>query len=211
MEDRSQSGFHGERLRAARLRRGWTQVNLADQIGGMYDQSQISALERERVGPVMWKARVLAETLGVSVDWLMGADTEPWYPSNPTAASQLGHAEATQDAFAPEITIEQLAAAGPGEQALSEYTGDARYVRLQVTGDSMESAGIADGDWLIFDRQKQWPNGEIVVAALDGRVYVKWGRRLGDETYALFREPGGERLPGIPSQAYKVVQVRRNL
>lgn len=47
---------------------------------------------------------------------------------------------------------------------------------VQVSGDSMTGAGIFDGDYLIVSRARQAKPGEIVVACLNGEVFVK---RLG--------------------------------
>jgi DNA polymerase V len=47
---------------------------------------------------------------------------------------------------------------------------------VQVSGDSMTGAGIFDGDYLIVSRARQAKPGEVVVACLNGEVFVK---RLG--------------------------------
>ena len=48
---------------------------------------------------------------------------------------------------------------------------DAPVVR--VTGDSMERAGISDGDELIVNRALEPKDGSVVVAVLDGELTVK--------------------------------------
>ena len=82
---------------------------------------------------------------------------------------------------------------------------------MRVRGDSMEHADIKDGDWLVFDTAQRWPDSGIVVGEIDSRVYVKYGRPLSDDSYALYRRPGRDRLPGVASKAYRVVQVRRDV
>ena len=49
---------------------------------------------------------------------------------------------------------------------LSLFQGTERYV-LQVQGNSMEDAGILDGDWVILEKRAQANNGDIVAALID--------------------------------------------
>lgn len=44
---------------------------------------------------------------------------------------------------------------------------------VKVTGDSMEGAGIHDGDLLIVDRSIEPKSGKVVIAVLDGQLTVK--------------------------------------
>ncbi len=44
---------------------------------------------------------------------------------------------------------------------------------VRVAGDSMQEAGIHDGDLLVVDRAVESTDGAIVVAALDGELTVK--------------------------------------
>ena len=44
---------------------------------------------------------------------------------------------------------------------------------VRVTGDSMEGAGISDGDELIVNRALEPKDGSVVVAVLDGELTVK--------------------------------------
>src|SRR5699024_12472357 len=44
---------------------------------------------------------------------------------------------------------------------------------VRVSGDSMEGAGIYDGDKLIVDRSIEPRDGHVVVAVIDGEVTVK--------------------------------------
>lgn len=45
---------------------------------------------------------------------------------------------------------------------------------LQVTGDSMQEAGILPGDYIVVDRSKEAVSGDIVVAAIAGEFTVKY-------------------------------------
>ena len=44
---------------------------------------------------------------------------------------------------------------------------------MRVCGDSMEGAGISDGDELLVDRSLEPRPGDVVVAVLDGELTVK--------------------------------------
>jgi len=58
----------GQRVRAARAKKGLSQVALAEQAG--ISQSMLSAVEGDRTNISVSKARALADALGVSLDWL---------------------------------------------------------------------------------------------------------------------------------------------
>jgi repressor LexA len=48
-----------------------------------------------------------------------------------------------------------------------------RIFALRVRGDSMEGAGILDGDWAIIDHAKEARQGSIVAAYIDGKSTLK--------------------------------------
>ena len=48
-----------------------------------------------------------------------------------------------------------------------------KYFALRVKGDSMEDAGIMDGDTAVFEQQGMVRNGEIAVIMLDDAVTIK--------------------------------------
>ena len=49
---------------------------------------------------------------------------------------------------------------------LALFQGAERYV-LQVKGDSMEGAGILNGDWVVIEKNTRANHGDIVVALID--------------------------------------------
>lgn len=57
------------------------------------------------------------------------------------------------------------------------------YVRVQ--GDSMDDAGIHQGDLLIVDRAEPYTMGSIVLAVLDGEFTVKKLMKKNDSLYLL--------------------------
>lgn len=69
---------------------------------------------------------------------------------------------------------------------------------VRVTGDSMEGAGISDGDELIVNRALEPKDGSVVVAVLDGELTVKRLRLTGAGVVLQAENP---RYPDIRVQA----------
>ena len=63
----------GERIRVARLQKGWTQVELADAAG--LSSNYVARLERGELGASLYVASRLAEALDITLDLL--AQTQP--------------------------------------------------------------------------------------------------------------------------------------
>jgi len=88
----------------------------------------------------------------------------------------------------------------------TRYQVDPRLFRpaanylLRVRGDSMQEAGILDGDLLAVHRSRNAENGQIVVARLEDEVTVKRFRRQGRQVRLL---------PENPAYAPIVVDLRR--
>jgi repressor LexA len=73
--------------------------------------------------------------------------------------------------------VGRIAAGGPilAEQSIEDVftlprqlVGDGELMVLQVVGDSMINAAIADGDWVVVRRETDVENGDIVAATIDG-------------------------------------------
>lgn len=77
-------------------------------------------------------------------------------------AVRAGFPSVAQDYFAGDFSIDENIITNP----------DTTYI-LHVAGDSMEGAGIFDGDLLIVDRSLPPAAGDIVVAILDDELTVK--------------------------------------
>ena len=74
------SPFHGDRLKALRTERGWSQAELAEKIGS--DARQVSRYENGRVAPSLDVLAKIADTLDISVDYLV-IHTAPRRPLHP--------------------------------------------------------------------------------------------------------------------------------
>jgi len=100
--------------------------------------------------------------------------------------------ELSQDPFS--LPILSRVGAGPGMVALENAEGRLNFRNfllgadflLRVKGDSMEGAGILEGDLVQVRRQPTAEDGDIVVALVDGEEgVVKRLKRRGRSGYAL--------------------------
>jgi repressor LexA len=82
--------------------------------------------------------------------------------------------------------VGRIAAGGPilAEEVVEDVfplprqlVGDGPLFLLQVKGESMIEAAIADGDWVVVRQQPTADNGDIVAAMLDNEATVKTFRR----------------------------------
>jgi repressor LexA len=73
--------------------------------------------------------------------------------------------------------VGRIAAGGPilAEQSTEDIfplprqlVGEGEFIMLQVVGDSMINAAIADGDWVVVRPESDVENGDIVAATIDG-------------------------------------------
>lgn len=173
----------GDRIRLVRLAQDVTQQELADYIGVSkqavykYENNIVTNIPTDKVDAI-------ARKLNVSPAYLMGweeelkektekaipIDTAPYNPQN--IAPLLGTVRAGLPMFAEEniegyIPIRQ--------------TDGARYFWLNVRGDSMNAAGMDEGDQILVREQPEVENGEIAVVMVNGdEATVKQFRREGD-------------------------------
>ncbi len=121
------------------------------------------------------------EIAGAQVD---EATVMPLYSSQPAA----GFPSPGDDQVEKMLNINDL---------LVEHPDATFYVR--VAGDSMEGAGIFDGDILVVDRSVTARDGSIVVAAVYGEMVVKY----------LAKKSGGTQLVSAQS-GYSPIEVLGN-
>ncbi|MFA7314497.1 MAG: transcriptional repressor LexA [Candidatus Magasanikbacteria bacterium] len=81
---------------------------------------------------------------------------------------------------------------------------DATYM-LKVSGDSMQDAGIMDGDMVLVDRTKTPKEGDIVIAEVDNAWTIKYFRKNGSK---VFLEPANKKYKKIyPEEDLKIEAV----
>jgi SOS regulatory protein LexA len=92
--------------------------------------------------------------------------------------------------------------------------GEDRLFMLEVVGDSMTGAGIADGDLVVVREQPVAENGEIVAAAIisggDAEATVKTLQRVNGHVWLLPQNPAYAPIPADDATIFgKVVAVLR--
>ncbi|WP_233195696.1 transcriptional repressor LexA [Corynebacterium sp. 13CS0277] len=100
-------------------------------------------------------------------------------PSRKRAKKELKE-DANDPSYVP--VVGRIAAGSPilAEQNIEEYfampveiVGEGELYMLKVVGESMQEAGILDGDWVVVRSQKVAQQGDFVAAMLDGEATVK--------------------------------------
>jgi transcriptional regulator with XRE-family HTH domain len=72
---RNKAGLRTDRLRATREQRGWSQRELARLCG--LGEAQVNKYEKGHTDPSATYLKIMAETLGVSSDYLLGLSDMP--------------------------------------------------------------------------------------------------------------------------------------
>ena len=75
---------------------------------------------------------------------------------------------------------------------------------VRVAGDSMEDAGIFDGDTLVVDKSLEAQNNDVVIASVNGEFTVKFFRRRGA---AVSLEPANPKYKPIQFSSDMELQV----
>lgn len=76
---------------------------------------------------------------------------------------------------------------------------------LKVEGDSMQGAGILDGDMVIFERRSDAKAGDIVVALTEDGYTLKYLRKKGKKLYLEAANPDYPKFYPIDGQVIGVV------
>ncbi|MEU9835583.1 transcriptional repressor LexA [Streptosporangium sp. NPDC048047] len=117
--------------------------------------------------------------------------------------------------------VGRIAAGGPilAEESVEDVfalpkqlVGEGTLFLLQVAGDSMIEAAIADGDWVVVRQQPVADNGDVVAAMIDGEATVKTFKRKGGHVWLVPHNPNYDPIPGDEATVLgKVVAVLRKL
>ena len=103
---------------------------------------------------------------------------------------------------APSEVVPLLSRVIPGESLFADanvqawyrlprsFTGAGTVFAWRVVGDSMVTAGILPGDWLVVRQQSDVENGDTCLAAIDGEVWLGY-LRIGESQPSML-EPGNE-------------------
>ncbi len=77
----------GNRIRSTRVARGWTQDQLAVEVG--VSRSAVAQWETDRAGQVRGNLSRIAEALGVSVEFLLSGTAPPQSPNSAVTGDEL--------------------------------------------------------------------------------------------------------------------------
>jgi repressor LexA len=149
-------------------------------------------------------------------------------PGSPTVAAEPesyetvgGQETPTRPAPAYVPLVGRIAAGGPilAEEAVEDVfalpkqlVGEGTHFLLNVTGDSMIEAAIADGDWVVVRQQPVAENGDIVAAMIEGEATVKAFKRRDQRVWLEPRNPAYEPIPGEDATILgRVVAVMRKM
>jgi repressor LexA len=93
-----------------------------------------------------------------------------------------------------------------------QLVGEGTLFMLNVAGDSMINAAIADGDWVVVRQQEDAENGEIVAAMVDGDATVKTLKRSDGHVWLMPHNPAYTPILGDDAKVLgKVVAVLRRV
>jgi len=117
--------------------------------------------------------------------------------------------------------VGRIAAGGPilAEEAIEDVfalpkqlVGEGTHFLLNVSGDSMIEAAIADGDWVVVRQQPVAENGDIVAAMIDGEATVKTFKRRDEGVWLMPHNPAYDPIPGDDATILgRVVAVLRKM
>lgn len=102
--------------------------------------------------------------------------------------------------------------ASPAEEELADTITIGEYLighkestyLLKVVGDSMQEAGIMDGDMIIFERGREPKPGDIVVALTEDGYTLKFLRKRGNK---LFLEAANSKYPKFYPAEVQIIGV----
>ena len=131
----------------------------------------------------------------------------------------------TEDVPAPEAVhvplVRQVSPGGPvvtGESVLDviplprQLVDQGTLFGLQVTGDAMIHAAIADGDWVVVREQPHAEDGDIVAAMIDGEATVKTFKRRDGHVWLVSHNPAYAPISGDDAVILgRIVSVLRRL
>ena len=151
------------RLKELREQAGYSQYSFADKFG--VAQSTVGSWEAGKREPNFDTMQRLADFFGVSVDYLLGRETTPGGPPEPSVPGSkwipvLGKVAAGTPIEAIEDILDY-------EEIDAQTAASGDYFALQIKGQSMEPK-ISDGDVVIVRQQSDCDSGDIAVVLVNG-------------------------------------------
>lgn len=171
----------GERIKKARIKKGYSQTELAELLG-YKSRSSINKIEKEGRDIPRSSIVKLAKLLDVTPAYLMG-----WEESNPKQPLNI------ETSGIHMIPVFDSVSAGFGAYAsnyIVDYapaiikSGAEEYIYINVQGDSMYPK-IEKGDRILVRRQTSVDSGSIAVVLIDGEEGVVKKVTYGDDWIEL--------------------------
>lgn len=160
----------GEKLRALRDQKGWTQEQIANKLGT--SKQVISRYENNQRSPKLSVAIKYAEILGVSSNYFTDNEDSDSVSPIPPGFEPLPKMQ--------RVPIVGEIACGTPILAEQNITGTVNApadrqidFALVCKGDSMIDAGIKDGDIVYIREQPEVENGQIAAVRINGEATLK--------------------------------------
>lgn len=150
-----------DRLKQLRKDSGLLQQDMAEKIG--ITKSAYGYYEQGKTTPDVITAKKIANILGVSVDYLLGKETDGMKKNHDKSGflvPVLGQVQAG-------IPIDAIQDILDYEEISADMAASGEYFALQVRGSSMEPR-MKDGDVVIVRQQPEVENGEIAIVLVNG-------------------------------------------
>jgi repressor LexA len=176
-----------DRIKSRRTELGLTVEELAHKMG-YKDKSSISKIENGKADIPQSKIAAFADALETTTAYLMGWEEQPQLKKNYTKET-LKVSDATPmnpQQVAPLLGTVRAGLPMYAEENIEGYipirqTDGAKYFWLNIRGDSMNAAGMDDGDQILVREQPEVENGQLAVVLVNGNeATVKYFRREGD-------------------------------
>ena len=153
-----------DNLKAARLRLGWTQQRIAEEMG--ITKSTYCGYETGKRKPDVPKIKELARILHTPADILLGVSTIPHGTLPPPSVRSV-----------PRVGTIACGAPILAEGNVEGYDQVPDFVHcdftLRARGDSMIGARIHDGDIVCIRQQPEVANGQIAAVLIDDEATLK--------------------------------------
>jgi len=151
----------GERIKNLRVARHMSQEELAEKVGlkkaaiSKYENGLVVNIKRDIIGK-------LADALETAPTYLMGMRDE--MPTNAIPVTRFAPVLGTVRCGEPLLAEENIEGYMP-----IPYSNDGQdYFILHAVGDSMDLAGISEGDLLIVRKQPEVESSEIAIVCVNG-------------------------------------------
>jgi len=204
------------RIKEILEKKGVKQTWLAERLGKSYNM--VNSYVQNRRQPSLNNLLRIAIILGVEVNELI--DNENPEAENNKYSARLLSKQAVNESeisYAKTIKIPVLGNVSCGSPIFAEENIETyipvsdrlikpsyRYFILRASGDSMDDAGINDGDLVLIRQQQTAYNGDMVVALIDNEATIKEFHHKGNMIVLKPRSINSNHQPIILSEDFRI-------